>query len=103
MNKYLAIIIMALLLCMIASDKPTAQTYFWEIDEFIELRDAPEEQSYEGQAGRGVVVNTAEDALIFSSIAGSGGGASNETIDCIVVYSGEIVAFSGNVICFTGT
>jgi hypothetical protein len=101
MNKYLAITIMALLLCMIAPDKPTAQTYFWEIDEFIELRDAPEEQSYEGQAGRGVVVNTAEDALIFSSIAG--GGASNETIDCIVVYSGEIVAFSGNVICFTGT
>jgi hypothetical protein len=68
MNKYLATIIMALLLFIMALATAMAGgTYYFEVDEFIELRDAPEEQSYDGQAGQGFIVNSTEDGLEFAS------------------------------------
>jgi hypothetical protein len=99
----LKIVLIIIAFCLLVNDAWPDHHFFDGPGWFIQLRDAPPEHDYTGQAGRGFVVSGAVDGLVFSTLSGGGGGASNETVDCIVVYSGEPLCFSGNVICYTGS
>ena len=91
------LILTSLLLLVTVVPAGTHGNFFLGPPNFLELYDGPPEQSYDGQAGKGIVVNPLEDGYIYSSVTGT--GASFYTgVDNIVTASGEVVVASGNVV-----
>ena len=103
-------IILAFLLLLLVAVPGGTQPDFWvDSDWFIYLYDAPPEHDYSGQTGRGLVGNTTEDGLIFSTITGTGGAGAGINGDDIVLYgwqgkfaAGYIVVYQGDVVTYDG-
>jgi hypothetical protein len=74
--KLLSIILLLLFALVVVRSAYPDHHFFDGPGWFIMLRDAPEEHDYTGQAGKGLVVGTTEDTLVFSTLSGTGGSSS---------------------------